>query len=216
MGFKIKETDKEIYRMIYIALLNDVNEHLLNAARRAKPRVHDYMRTVFKQSPTYLSLLNGDLVGVFGFPNDSQKRVEAILDRIISSMKIMFYKSTKINPDYTFNGGIRVHILQSDYEDILSLTEATINTGQDMLPWLSWMLKEGNEYIDKEWKIIFRKGAGRSGQAIMEKVTKNPGWRIEVPHAGTPDNNWLTRALFDNIETIKEQFLRIFEEELNR
>lgn len=216
MPIKILDTDKEIYRMIYIALINDVNEYLLNAARRAKPRVHEYMRTVFTQSETYQALLNGDLVGIFGFPNDSQKRMKDILDRIIDSMKIMFYKTTKINPDYTFNGSIQIHILKSDYEDILSLTAATVNTGQDMIPWLSWMINMGNEYIDEEWKIVFRKGAGRSGQAIMEKVVKNPGWRLEVPHAGTPDNNWLTRALFANQTAMKSAFITIFEEELNR
>ena len=199
MPIKILDTDKEIYRMI----------------------------TVFTQSETYQALLNGDLVGIFGFPNDSQKRMKDILDRIIDSMKIMFYKTTKINPDYTFNGSIQIHILKSDYEDILSLTAATVNTGQDMIPWLSWMINKGNEYIDKEWcdqkggeffewKIVFRKGAGRSGQAIMEKVVKNPGWRLEVPHAGTPDNNWLTRALFANQTAMKSAFITIFEEELNR
>lgn len=83
------------------------------------------------------------------------------------------------------------------------------------IPWLAWLLLRGSAPIVQGYEMVFgnfpttRKlgqHMSRTGKAIM--VPKPSGfWRMPVEHAGTTDNNFVTRAL-EGIDIEIEQIVR--------
>ena len=218
MSFIILESNKEIRQRMAVALVNEINDRMRRAAPRIKERVKLLLKYSFKDTDEYFELLAGNLTFEFGFPKDSQRRLEAILHTIGESMKVYFYPFKWNGNDLV--GRLEFNMLKEDFSDILGLTEAIVNTGKEKLPWLEWLLIRGDTIIISDYKIQFTsggRGGGRSGGAIMVK-TDDPskGWRVPSKYSGTPGNNWLTRALLAHEEFLKEEMLKVFEEEITK
>ena len=64
--------------------------------------------------------------------------------------------------------------------------------GRVTLEWLNWLLKEGDKIIVGNFGFEKITGRGRSSLGSMKK---GGSWRISPQHAGTEDDNFITRAL---------------------
>ena len=63
-----------------------------------------------------------------------------------------------------------------------------------VLPWLEWLLLEGQSIIVKNYEVLYTKSASsRSGMALMQPSKSS--WRVPSQFAGTEKNNWTTRAI---------------------
>ena len=208
MSVIILESDKEIVDKINEALIERLNEVFFDRAKTVKELVRSNVLDILRGEDTFSSLLNGDLVGEFGFPKDSSKRLEAILAKIGESLVMTFYPFKYKNNKIT--GGYKFAMIKSDFSDIIKMTEAIVQTEKGVgLPWLEWLLTYGDSVIFTDYKIVF-KNAGRSGMAAMVP-SKTTGWRVPKEHSGTITNNWITRAIdawIKKLESILAKELR--------
>lgn len=95
---------------------------------------------------------------------------------------------------------IKLKLIHSGYDDILAIKGAsflqtyTRNT-PTVIPWLEWLLTRGYEIVVSDYHVIYKQSdASRSGGAFM---VQTGSFRIPPQFAGTPDDNFLTRALKD-------------------
>lgn len=79
---------------------------------------------------------------------------------------------------------------------LLLVPGATYESNGFNIPWLRWLLLEGDKIVVPEYQVslgMFR--TSRSGGAIMFPNRKIAGWGVPPEFAGTLQNNWLTRSL---------------------
>jgi hypothetical protein len=157
-------------------------------------------------------------------------RIEPIISTIINSLRHSYMPPRKKGK--RLEAKIRVYGIPADYSDILSLPEAKqINVGGESdddgnrsvpkgppeLPWLEWLLSEGQftitgYYIVEKGKApaksmddkFFLKYS-RTGLAVMLK--KGGGaWSLPEEYAAIAGNNFIVRAvqevLANDVETI--------------
>ncbi len=77
-----------------------------------------------------------------------------------------------------------------------------------MLPWLKWLTTLGDAVIVRDYEV--RAGfpdKSRTGDKIM---VKGSGWRVPPAHSGTPENNFLTRAIDEALPAIEDNIIYYF------
>ena len=104
---------------------------------------------------------------------------------------------------------IDIGIIKEDYGDVLSLPEAqysyTSKQGQGTIPWLSWLLLEGDKRIVTKYEFSSNPRGSRTGMGIM--VHKARGfWQVPPEFSGTSVDNFATRAL-GNIESVIDKIV---------
>jgi len=141
----------------------------------------------------------------------------SILIHIVDQMKqsvrhTKFENSLKMNI-YSFSAALEFMAVPSDYQDLLQLPQASYvsyskrknknnnlsdigeETGGTRIDWLKYLLIDGSKSIFPAHIIHYAKpiSLSRAGHALMK-----PGGSYSIPPqwAGTPDNNFITRAFF--------------------
>tara|TARA_R110000824_G_scaffold143199_10_gene310794 strand:- start:4611 stop:5261 length:651 start_codon:yes stop_codon:yes gene_type:complete len=141
---------------------------------------------------TYQSLVSDELAYHFGFIKGTEERVlRPILNTFVESIHYEFIPFSKTGGSFTFFG------ISDDYADVLALPQAYIQgknrskfTTEYPLPWLNWLLLQGDEILVKDHKISIGAISGRSGEAVM---IEGGTWSIPSRFRGTPTNNWVTK-----------------------
>jgi hypothetical protein len=216
-GLKITSTVDEIRRKIMISLRDDLRQ----ALKSARPIIEDAIRNrsipFFDSSKEARALVHGPLDAEFGFyPGEGAVKVGAIIQVIINNIQVE-YKDIRIVGD-NFGGGLTVYVLKEDFSDVLSHAESVQPTVKGInLPWLEWLLLEGNKIIISDYQIQYgrysKSAYSRSGKAIM--VKKKTGiWRVPAVYAGTLSNNWLTRAVLDLSGAYEDMILTVMQEKI--
>jgi hypothetical protein len=185
------------------------------------PQATIYMNKVIKQikqslptivengirnSPEYFSILNGKLKYELGIPDPSSKLI-GLLDLWMSNIEYLYQppkSSTK-----GISSRFSAQMIKVNFEDVLfsSFAEVEdINRGYN-LPWLKWLLLEGNRVIiDQHEVLIGPSKYSRTGNAIMKNsLTKS--WQVPSEFSGTQSDNWITRAL-DSVNPQIESMLQ--------
>lgn len=192
MSLNLVESDKYITQQILSALKTQVS----NAFTKSKNYIIKNIKPIIRQSitaePEYNSLINGQLKYELGIPD--QTIVDAIVDIWVNNIDIE-NRSVKINGT-SLSGGFSLNMIQSDYQDVLSASQATITDSQtgSLVPWLSWLLLRGGDILVKDYEVqIGPNPRSRTGMAIMVSSTDN--YRMPGKFAGTENNNWVYRAI---------------------
>lgn len=209
----ITDTDQQIERNILKAIAEEFNIRMVNKLPNIKNRIANLSIQIIQSTPTYASLVGGDLAGHFGLPIAHKvTMVNNILDTIKNNIDIT-YKNVRVS-GIRFLNGLSIGVLLKNFTDILNMSEAIVTTEKGVnLLWLEWLLTAGDRIIISEHSINFSAGMGRSGMAIM--VNNSAGiWRVPPQHAGTINNNWLTRAFKDNQNFYLTEISKILENEL--
>lgn len=205
---KIIESNKEIEKLILKSWLDKINKKLLGKLSAIESNIVNISLAHFKSSDTYNELLYGDLRYSLGFPNGEQhEMVDTVVETAAKSLKVELDQFKIVND---INGGLTVYLLKSGMIDLLSLSQSNIKIEEGNIPWLDWLLTQGDKIIISDYKIIYR-DAGRSGGAVM---TKSPGsyWKIPTDFAGTDDDNWFTRIVssqsyLNELQKVIEKFI---------
>lgn len=196
ISIDLVETNQAITKKIHSAIIKSLNKIIAKSVSRISSKIKEQTVAYLKNTPTYESLINGELSKHFGIRVGTGKdKLDAILQTIADNI---YVKNDVIHSRFTSNryrGGLSVRVLKDDFEDILSLPEAQIITEKGtILPYMDWLLIRGNAIIISEYEISFESGKGRSGGAIM--IDSNAGvWRVPPQYAGTINDNWLTRSI---------------------
>ena len=120
-----------------------------------------------------------------GTPTDA---VNAIVSAVSEAIAIDFQTvSNKLEGSVTF------HFQPTDFSELLGLPQGHQFTemGTD-LHWVEWLLVKGDSVIVKGY-LYQPSNSGRSGGGTMDI---GGVFRVPPQHAGTADNNFVTRALF--------------------
>lgn len=146
-----------------------------------------------RSTETYQSLVSGQLATHFGFRKGNERgRLEPILNTFVNSIHYTFVPFARGKGSFTISGFV------NGFSDVLSLPEALIQGSSDKklstaypLPWLNWLLLQGDRVIVQDYHIEIGSVAAkssRSGKAIMVG-----GGTWAVPElGGTEGNNWIT------------------------
>lgn len=134
-----------------------------------------------------------------------------IVDQMKQSVKHSKFEDTLKMNIYSFSAALEFMAVPSDYQDLLQLPQASyisyskrkkgltnlsdIAEGGTRIDWLKYLLLDGSRSIFPAHIIHYAKpiSLSRAGHALMK-----PGGSYSIPQqwAGTPDNNFITRAFF--------------------
>ena len=140
----------------------------------------------------------GILQGAFGLRRGTEARVVEDIIRSISNSVYVEIKPVMPVRGKDLKGGMSIYIQPSDFSNLFNLSSGIVKTEKlDLLPWLRWLLTEGDRVLIGDAEVRYKKGTGRSGLAAMSKGTGV--FRVPPSYSGTEDNNFITRA-FANSE----------------
>ena len=175
----VKEISKKVKRES-VAIKTSVTDQLRKAVREA-----------LVSTPEYQSILQGKLKAELGIPN-SDARIMAVIDTWVNNIFVTVKTGT--TPLLLIDIGI----IKGDYADVLSLPEAQYTykskRGQGEIPWLRWLLLEGDKRIITRYEFSNNTRGSRTGMGIMKKKEKG-SWQVPPEFSGTSVDNFATRAL---------------------
>jgi hypothetical protein len=194
--FKLLSSSSQIERDILKACEKEIRFILDKAKRKIHAEIINIVIEALQICPEINSLRSGKLKADFGLQQDP---TEEIIYAIANSTEVSF-KNFKLPSS---KAALTVYIQPTDFNNLLSKEFATVITqkGQS-LPWLSWMLLHGDSIIISEYHVEYGVFPdSRSGDAIMK-----PGkvFKVDSSFSGSPENNFITRALSKYENQIKE------------
>lgn len=197
LSLKLIDNNSKIYTSILDALLPQVNKYMISSTNEIKSKIPNIIKTAIINTPEYESLINGKLKYELGINNSTEKL--AGLVELWTSRILVSYNKPRISMNKIISS-VSINMIRVDFSDVLYSEYAYVvdNFRGYSLPWLEWLLLEGNRTIVKDHSVkIGLNKHSRTGLAIM--VPSKQSWRIPSEFAGTINNNWITRAL-DNAE----------------
>lgn len=232
MSIKFKENNKKIAEKIKKALLLAFYKKLRIVSNQIKEEIIKENLNIWKKTPTYHSLISGKLTHEFGIPKGTaQQRVDYILTEFSKSISVIPKMSDKkkqgkyvlldIN---VFSKNINPAIFDSPEANVKTGKKASNDLSGDFgafgavelskeLPWLRWLLYEGNKYIifGYEYRDITAPNS-RSGKGLMIKSDSN--WKVPAEFSGTQNSHWIIRALNDNRQFLISEYGKIIQKHL--
>ena len=193
-------------------VLREITKKIRRQAPKIKITITDSIRRVVREAlvstPEYQSIVQGKLRAELGIP-EADSRIISVIDEWVNNIKVTVKAGT--SPLLLIDIGI----IRQDYGDVLSLPAAQYNyassRSQGQIPWLKWLLLEGDKRIITKYEFVSNPKKSRTGMGIM--VSKERGsWQVPPEFSGTSVNNFATRALgnigniIDNIieQAVKE------------
>jgi|688.fasta_scaffold00497_11 hypothetical protein len=211
MNFKLQllENDQQISQNILNALIPELDKYLKKSLNSIKNSLPSVIKNIIQSTPEYSSLIGGQLQYEFGVPDPGAK-LAAIIDIWANNLDIE-YSAPSISAN-KIKAFFSVSIIRSNFDDVLSSDAALVvdNLRGYQLPWLEWLLLEGNKTIIKKQQVVLGPSKfSRTGYAVMRESTQS--WRVPSEFAGTIRDNWITRAI-DNAEPqINELLDKVFQ-----
>lgn len=174
-SINILESNRTIESMV----INEIIDHLNKKAPKAIPRIQQQLSTLIqkelKKTLVYKEALTGTLKAELGFVQGREKTImDGIIDIIANEVQVDFTPFVN-SKGVAISGGYTIYMIDSSFQNALSSSLAvTMNKGEE-LPWLEWLLKEGDKIIIAGYKILFKNTKyGRSKEALMVKGGLDP------------------------------------------
>ena len=183
------------------AIVDEANKSFLRSVTKAKEPIKVIVRNALETCPEISSLNGGTLRADFGIPIGKDVTTP-IVSAIAESVTFMTQKfSAKAR---SISGGVTIGIQPSSFVNLIGLgiTE-TENVGN--IPWLQWLLTAGDSIIIADFGVDYGP-YGRSGMARMT-VSRRP-FKVDSSFSGTPDNNFITKALTPRAGDIEKAIIR--------
>lgn len=209
---RILESVGEIASRINSVISTKVDRAIIDALPDIERDMQDIIKGVWFNTPTYNSLLYGELSAKLGFYKGSAKnKIDPILEKAAESVQVSYQGMRVFKTG--FRARIDIYIFNNDVTDLLNMAEADINVdGELILPWLEWLLTQGDRIIINGFRFFAKRG-GRSGGGIMVPTGT---FRIPPEHSGVVGNNWLTRTIEALVGEISIAFKKSVESNIKR
>ena len=210
LSISLLESNSQIRQNILDAISSVMDKALNNLSRTLPDKIKNLVRDSLKNEPEYQSLTTGKLKLEFGI--DNVTNVDIVINKLVDTLVLSTTPVKKTANNII--GGINITMIKSDdFNGVLTDSAAIIqdNVRGYSLPWLQWLLLEGNSIIVKKYNVqLGNYPNSRSGGAIM--VTSNTSWRVPPEFVGTQNNNWTTRA----ISRIDKQITSLIKTEIQK
>ena len=196
-NIKILETDSQLYKALLEALLPEVINYMNNAVSTIKREIPGIIKAAIENSPEYISLSSGKLQYEFGIPNVNTRLLN-LINLWINNIQYPYMKPVIIGN--RIKSSFEVNAIRVDFAEVLYSDDALVidNIRGYNLPWLEWLLLEGNKIIVRKQEVVLGPNKfSRTGFALMRDSNKS--WKVPSEFSGTASNNWITRAI-DGVE----------------
>lgn len=195
-NIRIKESKNAFQKKIDRAIAEEINNILRKNASKVESRVRGLIPGWIRSSPEIQSLESegsqGSLNAQFGLrPGQAATATSEIIGAVIGSVQVKINPVTsKVLKKQTI---VEFSVQPLSFDNLLGLPSAIViqATNGKVLPWLDWLLNLGNTVVVGGYTYKPEVG-GRSGGGTM---SPGVGWRVPPQYAGTPDDNFITRAL---------------------
>lgn len=190
---------------------DELNSVFIAAIQILNGQIGVFINEQIKNTYEYNAIISGQLHGELGL-KEPVSIMQAIIDQIVISTKIE-NKTIKIAGN-NLVGGFSLNILPSNYSDILNLPSAKYISNQFEIPWLKWLLLEGDNILVVEYKLLtpinsVQQNFSRSKKALM--IKKRGGvWKVPSQYQGTAENNFILNSL-TNAEA-EQKILTMFQQ----
>jgi len=210
----LKITDPKVFSNIISSDFNKkVGGNLPKIASKVKPQVSKIISDALYSSPTTQSLLSGSLRDDFGlYGNVANITINNIIKHFSENIELNIKSGGK-----NMAAVILIDVMPSNFETVAKLPVGYfLSSKQRPVPWLDWLITKGTQVVVGDfWMYDNAKGRTRSGgNKVMIPIgrkAKEP-FRVDPSHAGTIDDNFITRALDpvadDIIRIIAAEFIR--------
>tara|TARA_R110002020_G_scaffold33193_1_gene101375 strand:+ start:2816 stop:3463 length:648 start_codon:yes stop_codon:yes gene_type:complete len=192
LSIRLDPFEEEFKQYVSSQLRKVLTSKAASMRSRIEQKIRAATRQLLVESPEYVSLLGGKLQAELGVP-ESLQRISAVIDQWISNISVTVVAGK--SPLLT----VEIGVIQSDYQDVLSLPAATYSytssrSGPVDIPWLEWLLLEGDKRIVRKYSFAPIQRGSRTGLGIMIK-DRVSGWQVPAEYSGTASNNFAIRAL---------------------
>lgn len=186
----------ESNQQIVDLILNNLKSNLSRVFDKSLPKIENNIKNIVRDAlvsePEYASLKAGTLRAEFGIKYI--ENVDRVVEALVNTLNIQ-YDGVKISKN-GLNTNILITMVKKDDISGIIFTDiaSVIDDKGYSLPWLRWLLLEGNKIIIQNYSVDYNNSPrSRSGMALMIQSDKN--WRVPTNFAGSADNNWVTRAI---------------------
>lgn len=215
---EVKDSDKKIKENINKAMREAMTQALLKIQKKVGDEFATrIVKVVFRRSPEFNAIKNGPLNAMFGLPPGSETDVlDAILNFIQDAVRVEFKRiAVRTGAGAIWSGGLNV-IWEFKYRLLADLPEGSIISPKKRtrIPWLEWMLYEGNRIIIRGYQFQFTSAPGSTSKKGIMVPVKGGGWKMPTAFAGTNRNNWFTRIFDREKDFLIKSLTTIIEREL--
>jgi len=206
LTLRILESNQEIQTSILRSLLPEVKKYLDGAINKLKISLPLLLEQSILTTPEYMSLSSGKLRLEFGIP-DPVAKINGLINIWLNNIEYI-YQTPSIQGQ-TIRANFSAGLVKTDYSDVLGSNFAqVIDQSGYSLPWLQWLLLDGNKIIVPSHQVVIGPNrASRTGFAIMRQ--SSVGWQVPTEFAGTANDNWITRAIDSAAPEIEQLLDRV-------
>ena len=206
---KILESAKQLQVKILFELKRVVSKLFKTKAAKLETRAKLIIERYLTTSNTLRELMGGKLQKDFGLTDALANRaVLDIISAVVNSVNIVFDSQSR-----NLVGSVKINLLPTDITAITGLSSGSyINDGKEGgdIDWLLWLLTRGTQVVIGEYSVEYGLfPTTRSGGARM---IEGGSFRVDPEHAGTIDDNFITRA----IQAASPEIIEIIKTELQK
>lgn len=193
----------------FLAEMNRRNNPLKIRAR-LMPLIQQVIIEAIHNSSEYQSLTQpgGILRGELGIP-DAARRITTFIDIWVKNIDFIVYPWRMAGRQ--IRGGFEFKAIDATFKDVLAHDDALLITEKDqLLPWLEWLLLEGDKILVTDHVYIQTSRArfySRTNQGIMSKQSTGIGWKVPAQYSGVISDNWITRTINKTRPIIRTYFV---------
>lgn len=190
--YSLRIDESDFFNAANIELKKIVSDSISYAISKTRNLFKQEIKNALMEDRTYQQLVDFDDTLFFniGLPN-----IGSIRDNIVDFISRSF-SLRKLSPRKNDFGGLSIVILKEGIQSLLSLPYASYSSRGGQVDWLEWLLTAGTSEVISNYRVLYGPFGmySRTGEAIMVP-SKRGGFKFEPEHAGTIDDNWITRSL---------------------
>jgi hypothetical protein len=200
---RLLTTDAQFSATVNFLVAPKINKILRKAKPLIQRKVSDLLRTVIEGSPAIRSLEDGVLRVDFGLEDGmADSATRDIVNAVVSSLVVEF-QAPKSKRSLTL-GSLSIRIDPGTVAALvqISTTAGIYNSNGHNISWLNWLMTKGTEVVVEEFDVVSTEydERSRSGGGFMIKT--GGAFRVAPEFAGTPGDNFITRAIIANQNNI--------------
>jgi len=205
MSIKIKDSLATIEKKISDALRQKIVDKgypkkLIKKTDAMYSDLDKEIQSILVNSPEFASLMYDALKLDFGLSDETSAQLPGLMN-LLFNINVVFDLGELNN---IFKCDINVFVPDEEDENVqAAIRHASYISPKsgELIDWLRWLLFAGDTTINNSYKVSVKEGLGRSHMGIM---MKGPSFSFKVrsEFSGVSGNNFVTRAIFRNSETI--------------
>lgn len=230
LSFAVSFNDAELAKIMKQAAKDRASKAIDAIVQTSLPQCQALFMHSLTRQPEYESLISGKLRYHFGLVNSQD--VDSVVDAATLAVKIR-----KMPAKGDSLGGVSVEIVNTKImESLAANTGYNSSKSGTFIAWLKWLLLSGDNIIITGYEIkiderlnyktsrtkhalmVRRSFSGLKGRYNRAKGRSAEGsnfWRVPPEFAGTPENNWFTRAAVVIAPTILDMLNKKLEKAFN-